>query len=232
MEQNKKFSVQVTALSPIHLGSGKGDVTIDAEVVHDALGLPYFPAKRFKGLVYESALEVVEIMGEVPLFTADDVRSLFRHIRKGADGVNPGCDAQIVVSNLRLKNYETLREEWDYLQKAYPDLIQPQDVLEQYTSLRYQTKIDATTRMAAETSLHNMRVVDKGVVFIGEMELKNGGEEALRILAFALRNLERAGLKRNRGFGKIRCVLTQDGKDVGGAIIESALKGWKEANRQ
>lgn len=228
MAQSEVFEVRVEVISPVHFGSGKGDVTIDAEVAHDVLGLPYFPAKRFKGLLYESALEVVEIMGDNPLISADEVRVLFRH---GQKSMNTDS-VQMVMSNLRLEDYETLQEEWGYLQKAYPELLQPQDVLEQYTSLRYQTKIDPKTGIAADTSLHNMRVVDKGVVFIGRMELKNGGEKERRILSLAVRNLERAGLKRNRGFGKIRCTLMQDGKNVGGAAIEAALREWKGANGQ
>lgn len=231
MTQSKAFSVRVEVISPIHLGSGKGDVSIDAEVVHDALGLPYFPAKRFKGLLYESALEVVEIMGRNPLFTADDVRAVFRHGVKGIDKESAAGGVQIVLSNLHLEKYETLQEEWEYLQKKYPDLIQPQEVLEQYTSLRYQTKIDRKTRMASDTSLRNLRVVDKNVVFVGNMELKNARETELRILALAIRNLEHAGLKRNRGFGKISCTLAQDGKDIGSEIVTSALNEWKEANR-
>lgn len=216
------FRVYVETLSPIHLGSGKGDVIVDAEVVHDAVGLPYFPAKRFKGLLYESAMEVVEIMGDEPLFEKHDVKALFRH------GTKTDTGAQIVISNLRLKNYEAMREEWTYLQNRFPELLQPQDVLEQYTSFRYQTRIDPVTRMAADTSLHNMRVVNKGVIFEGDLSIENGGEAEGRILALALRNLERAGLKRNRGFGKIRCVLTQDKKNVGSLIVGTALKAWKE----
>ena len=130
----ENFSIRVTALSPLHLGSGKGDVTIDAEVVHDAVGLPYFPAKRLKGLLYESALEVVEIMDADPIFSADEVKALFRHGTKTRTG------AQLIVSNLHLENYETMRREWSFLEARYPELIQPRDVLEQYTSLRYQTK--------------------------------------------------------------------------------------------
>lgn len=228
MAKNKKqiFSVRATALSPIHLGSGKGDVTVDAEVAHDAFGLPYFPAKRFKGLLFESALEVVEIMGERPLFSVGDVQTLFRHTEtKESDG-------QLILSSLRLENYDAIRKEWAYLEEQYPELFRPSDVLEQYTSLRYQTKINRKTRAAKDTSLHNMRVVDKGVVFIGKLALENVNEKALPILGLALRNLEHAGLKRNRGFGRIRCELLRDGQDAGKAIVAEALDQWKGAGVQ
>ena len=56
-----EFDVTIEILSPIHLSSGQADVTVDVEIIHDAQGFPYFPAKRFKGLLYESAVEVLEM---------------------------------------------------------------------------------------------------------------------------------------------------------------------------
>ena len=56
-----KFDVTIKVESSIHLGSGQADINIDSEIVHDAYGLPYFPAKRFKGLLYESAVEIYEM---------------------------------------------------------------------------------------------------------------------------------------------------------------------------
>ena len=47
----KKYILTVEALSPVHLGAGKSDVIIDAETAHDEFGMPYFPAKRLKGLL-------------------------------------------------------------------------------------------------------------------------------------------------------------------------------------
>ena len=43
-----ELSIEIKVLSPIHLGSGQAEVNIDSEIVHDAQGFPYFPAKRFK----------------------------------------------------------------------------------------------------------------------------------------------------------------------------------------
>ena len=54
-----EFTLEVAALSPLHLGSGRADVNVDAEVLHDRTGLPFFPGKRLKGVIYESALEVL-----------------------------------------------------------------------------------------------------------------------------------------------------------------------------
>ena len=70
----------IEAVSPIHLGSGAADVNLDADIIHDEFGLPYFPAKRFKGLLYESAVELEE-MFELAGMPLDEtlVEDIFHH---------------------------------------------------------------------------------------------------------------------------------------------------------
>lgn len=211
------ITIRVQSLSPMHLGSGQANVNVDAEVIHDDTGLPYFPAKRFKGLLYESALEVAEIseLAGLDLLDKKEIDTLFQH----------GCvgEKQLIVSNLYLEDYEQMHEAWQYLQGEFPALFQATDVLEQYTSLRYQTKIDRETGTAADTSLHNMRVVDEGLSFEGQCCVKNGNRRTLEILALALRNLSQSGLKRTRGFGRIACTMEQDGKDLLRPILREIL---------
>ena len=209
------IKVDIECLSPLHLSSGQADVTMDAEVIHDAFGMPYFPAKRFKGLLYESALEVVEmseLCGAVYL-ERGTVEKLFQRV--------PDSPVQMIIHDFYLAGYAQMRKEWRYLQEKYAELLSPMDVLESYTSIRYQTAIDADTGIAARSSLHNMRVVDAGLHFIGEIGLQVSGGDAdvyKTALAMALRNLSAAGLKRNRGFGQMKCVM--DDMD---ALIERAI---------
>ena len=219
-----EFTLEVAALSPLHLGSGRADVNVDAEVVHDRAGLPYFPGKRLKGLIYESALEVLEMseLAGLNLFTEEEMEELFQH--------NVQSDTQLTIPNLHLASEEAARqmeEDWLYLQQHYPELVSAQDVLSLYTSLRYQTMIDRETGTAAETSLRNIRVVDEGLVFCGTVRLKGGTRKKLTILALALRNLSQAGMKRNRGFGRISCAMLQQGKDIRSVLVNEALKGGK-----
>ena len=219
-----EFTLEVAALSPLHLGSGRADVNVDAEVVHDRAGLPYFPGKRLKGLIYESALEVLEMseLAGLNLFTEEEMEELFQH--------NVQSDTQLTIPNLHLASEEAARqmeEDWLYLQQHYPELVSAQDVLSLYTSLRYQTMIDRETGTAAETSLRNIRVVDEGLTFCGTVRLKGGTRKKLTILALALRNLSQAGMKRNRGFGRISCAMLQQGKDIRSVLVNEALKGGK-----
>ena len=193
-----KLDFEIELLSPMHLGSGKGDVVIDAEVVHDEYGLPYFPAKRLKGLLYESALEVAEMCqcAGTDMVTKKDVEHAFGKTES---------NVELFVHDLYLQDYENLRRQWQYLQKKFKKLISSRDVLDAYTSIRYQTEIDNKTGTKAKGSLHNMRVVDGGLKFDGTIELLNGNDKDVKVLVLAAANLRYAGAKRNRGFGEIAC---------------------------
>lgn len=206
--------VHVKILSPLHLGSGGADIHVDADVVQDDVGLPYFPAKRLKGLLYESGLEVSEMAGG-RLIAKEKLDTLFQ---RGRGGVQ-----QLVISNLYLENYDVLHADLLYLQKNFPSVFRPAYVLDQYASVRYQTAINPETGVAQENSLRNMRVLDAGLTFVGEVRILGGDKDCLRTLALAVRNLSQCGGKRTRGFGQIACTLTQNGKDVLVPLVEEAL---------
>jgi CRISPR/Cas system CSM-associated protein Csm3 (group 7 of RAMP superfamily) len=202
----KSLQVEVTLLSPLQLGSGKADVILDSEAVHDRYGLPYFPGKRFKGLLYESAIEMAEISNG-SWFTKEEVDALFGH--GSSDTV------AMRIDNLTLNDYEKKQEQWQYLQTSFPELFNKDALWESYTSVRYQTAIDENG-IADEGSLHNLRVVDVYVdarlKFTGSICLLQDVPKAQEILKKALMNLRYAGAKRNRGCGHIRCRLVDVSK--------------------
>ena len=201
-----EFDVTIEILSPIHLSSGRADVTIDAEIVHDALGFPYFPAKRFKGLLYESAVEVFEMFELSGLDTKNlsPLEEIFH--RQSTSAI------QLIVPNFYIrpaKEYQAFCAEWKYLQATYPEIFTAAEVLNAYTSIRYQTRLE--DGIAAEVSLHNMRVLDDVEKFYGKITLLNADDKVLNVLALAIKNLSAAGMKRNRGFGRIKCTATFNG---------------------
>ena len=72
MDKGFVLDLTISVVSALHLGSGQADVNLDAEVVHDHCGVPYFPAKRLKGLLYERSGQVVVLAvaaGLVPFDT-------------------------------------------------------------------------------------------------------------------------------------------------------------------
>lgn len=202
-----EFDVTIEILSPIHLSSGQADVTVDAEIIHDALGFPYFPAKRFKGLLYESALEVLE-MFELSGLDTENLSPLEKIFHRHSES-----EVQLIVPNFYIRpadEYQSFCAEWKYLQAEYPEIFTAAEVLNAFTSIRYQTKLE--NGIAAEGSLHNMRVLDDGIKFFGKITLLNGDEKVLNVLALAIKNLTCAGMKRNRGFGRIKCTANFGGE--------------------
>ena len=199
--------VTIKILSPIHLGSGQADVNVDAEIVHDAFGLPYFPAKRFKGLLYESAVEVVE-MFELSGLDTQNLSPLEKIFHRHSES-----DVQLVVPNFFIAppdEYGRLCAEWKYLQWKFPAIFTATEVLNAFTSLRYQTRLE--NGVAADGSLRNLRVLDAGTKFFGTITLLHADEKILNLLVLAIKNLSAAGTKRNRGFGRIECTATfEDG---------------------
>lgn len=195
------FKIKITTKSPLQLGYGRAGIVIDSDVVHDKYGMPYFPAKRFKGLLYESALEIAEIFDE-KIFTKKDIDKLFG---QGEDGIS-----RIYINNFYLKNYEKMYSDWQYLNNKYKGFFTVQSILDLYTDIRYQTTIDKKTGTTVDGSLHNMRIIDAGTEFYGEIILIEDCELNQKILALALKNLRFAGAKRNRGCGQINCLLINE----------------------
>ncbi|WP_418305518.1 RAMP superfamily CRISPR-associated protein [Phascolarctobacterium succinatutens] len=197
----KKMKIEIELLSPLQLSSGREDIIHDSDAVHDSYGVPYFPGKRLKGLLYESALELVEMGAK---FNKRDIDILFGNIG----------ETKIRIDNFYLKgrteaeDAEKIRSSWSYLENKYPEIFNTENVWQSYTEVRHQTKIDEATGTAEDKSLRNMRVVQKGLVFIGDIYLLDGANrinDDESIVEQALLNLRFAGSKRNRGFGRIKC---------------------------
>lgn len=198
-----KHNITIRVESPLHLGTGGADVNLDAEVAQDAFGTPYFPAKRFRGMLYISALEVYEMFAlcDAPVFDQATLAALFQRA--------PDAPVYLIIHDFHLADYANICAGWAYLQKQYAAFITPADVLESYTSVRYQTEIDSVTGVAKDTSLRNIRVVESGIQFVGSIEIVNGTAEHDKIVALALKNLTDAGMKQSRGFGRITCMMDE-----------------------
>ena len=110
-----EFEVLIEVSSPIHLSSGQADVNVDSDIIHDEYGFPYFQAKRFKGLLYESALEVQEMMELSGLpFDSSIIDDIFNHRLS-----NKSVNMQLIVPNFYLmpqNKYQQFCQEWQYLQ--------------------------------------------------------------------------------------------------------------------
>lgn len=204
------YTLTIKLLSPTMLMSGQGDVNTDSTIVHDRYGIPFIPAKRVRGVLYESALEVAEMMKAAGMgaFTIDDVKGLFNRLEGVED--NP----RMSISNLNIADYDVVATELAALEAQYPAVFTKERVLEEYTSMRYYTSIDKETGSTVEGTLHNSRVLNRGLTFIGKIDVVDMTDTEGFILSCAVRNLTGIGGKRNRGFGQVECTIDDKAFDL------------------
>ena len=112
------YTLTIKLLSPTLLMSGQGDVNTDSTIVHDRYGIPYIPAKRVRGVLYESALEVAEMMelSNLNIFTIKDVNILFNRVNEEDGEVAIDDNPRLSISNLVIPDYDTVARDIATLQ--------------------------------------------------------------------------------------------------------------------
>jgi CRISPR/Cas system CSM-associated protein Csm3 (group 7 of RAMP superfamily) len=191
MEQ-QKFTMQIILLSDTLIGSAEGyGAIIDKDSVFDEVGLPIIPGKRIKGILREQA-ELFQLFGNSLM----DVDILF-----GKSGLTNKITEYLSVSSFVLPDYEANKTYLKYL--IQKKIISRSEVMEYFTSLRMMTSIDKDG-IAADTSLRTFRVLNKGLVFTGELHFDPAHEKIFENIVSLTR---RIGSMRNRGLGHIQCKL-------------------------
>lgn len=187
------MKIKITLLSDLCTCSGETyNSVVDMDVVYDENGIPYIPAKRVKGCIRESALELQE-MG---LITEGEYNKIF--------GRAGNQSAIFTLSNAYIKDYD---ETVAALKKCkYPELTNPQNVLNQYTYTRTQTSVNSQTGVANENSLRTVRVAKKGLEFEAECNCK-GEDKEIEILKNAISLVKHIGVSRTRGLGLVKMEL-------------------------
>ncbi|MEZ7555527.1 RAMP superfamily CRISPR-associated protein [Veillonella atypica] len=202
------YTLTIKLLSPTMLMSGQGDVNTDSTIIHDRYGIPYIPAKRVRGVLYESALEVAEMMelSKLDAFTIEDVNILFN---RSTDDQLVEDNPKLVISNLTIADYDTVANDIAALQsdKNLNKIFIKDRILGEYTSMRYYTSIVKKSGTAREGTLHNSRVLNRNLEFKGHITIDDMTDTERLILSCAVRNLTGIGGKRNRGFGRIECTI-------------------------
>ncbi len=207
-----KLFISVELKSPALIGSGEGWGTlIDSDVVYDKWGLPSIPARRLKGLLRESALEVIEMLsgsGTNP-FETETFKRLF------GEAAVPGT---AIFCNLQLAEYDEVMPWLNWAFYKCGDLVSTETVIDCLTEIRQQTAIDEDGK-AKDSSLRTVRLLRKGLRFIGPIYGEVNGLER-ELLALACANLRRIGGTRNRGFGEVSCKLVTSNQDYFASAIQ------------
>lgn len=195
-----RIDLNIELLSDTLVGSGEGwGATIDSDIVFDKYGLPYIPAKRIKGCLRESAVEVLEMFekAKIRFVSQKEIDSLFGRVGQAVSG-------ELSVSNAYIENYTSNKQWVEWLENEYGSIFSKDIVLNTFTSIRRQTAIEKNG-IKKEHSLRTSRVLNRGLNFSAKME--TSGEIETDFLSFAARNLRHIGTNRNRGFGLVSCSL-------------------------
>jgi CRISPR-associated protein Csx10 len=206
--------LEMHLLSDAIPGSGEGlSGIIDIDISSDGYGIPYIPAKRIKGILRESALELSDV-GMLQC-SVDDIF--------GASGRREGTAFKI--SDGYIANYHSYREFLEYaaFDKNLAPLFNKETVLDEFTYFRSRTTIDNETGTAKENTLRTSRVLKRGETFYFQVEFPVDYSEEIEKICKVTR---RFGLSRTRGLGDIRLSLLNKsfcGGPGGGFLEKSPL---------
>ena len=208
------FDLNIELLSDTLVGSGEGwGATIDSDIVFDKYGLPYIPAKRIKGCLRESAVEVLEMFEQanIELASQKEIGSLFGEAGKAESG-------KLSFSNAYIEDYISNKQWVEWLENEYGSIFSKDAVLNTFTSIRRQTAI-GEKGVKKEHSLRTSRVLNRGKKFSAMIETSVEIETAgVEFLSFAARNLRHIGTNRNRGFGLVSCYLNGEQANYGKSL--------------
>lgn len=164
---------------------------IDTDVCHDSFGFPYIPAKRIRGCLRECGIELRDWGVDI------NIEKIF-----GTAGKEDNR-AAVRIGNAYLENYEKMKQE--ALVHQGHVVYHPQNILSHYSYVRTQTSLNYETGAADDASLRTMRVVNKGLVFVADIDIYDD------FIKGALENcidlFTSIGIARTRGLGQIRAYF-------------------------
>jgi len=202
-ENTLEITVKLKNTSPLILSTGESDSSyVDNQMAFDAFGFPFFSARRFKGLVVESAKEVKTMMDLAEFEDIPTVESVFG---------TPKNESVCLFSDLNIHNYDMNKEYMLWLSQESDGGINREFVIDAISSVRQQTAINQDG-VSKDNSLRTIRVLNPGFTFKGivEINLKKAPKNTETLLILALKNLHHVGLNRTRGFGDIECQVEKN----------------------
>lgn len=195
------MKLKIELLSDFCTGSGEGfNSTVDTDAVFDEYGFPYIPAKRLKGCIRESCLELEEL-GMVPMGCVTEIF--------GREGDDPSLFS---LSDAYPKQYEEMLS--DLLGEKDKILTNFQNVAGLYSYTRTQTSLDSNTGAAEKNSLRTIRVVKKGMLFEADLIISpRMTKEEKEYLKLATELVTHMGIHRTRGLGTVKIICQEEKKE-------------------
>jgi len=208
------YSIKITLLSDSTFGRGDGVAGyIDAEVEHNENGLPFLRGRALKGLLAEECANILFSLGSSGnawLVAAD---KLF-----GKGGSKSADNSEIYVGNAVLPS--DLRQAVKFMVEEKNSQISADEILKSLTAIRRQTEL-LPNGSPKKNSLRGSRVVLRKTDFVSEITFRsNPDEKMLGLLAASAKSLQRLGLGRNRGRGKVSVVFLENNQDCFDKFVE------------
>jgi CRISPR-associated protein Csx10 len=224
------YNLLIELQSPVCVGSGgPGPGYVDRDVIFDASGLPYIPARRVKGLLHDAFRDVAaSLVRRNPKLDLSAVEgSLFGQIGDQSPGALHFrnaliCDPRKVKPEPHLPTWLASVTSRGLTKNSGGEtgILHREEVLEAYTETRRQTRIDRSTGTAEENTLRMTRSLRKGLKFCGALTatatLSAGAEHLLALSATALQQM---GSSRTRGLGQVRCSIWRDDQELTAAAL-------------
>ena len=198
----KNGMISITLCSPLAAASGYAYAgIIDSDICYDNYGFPFIPGRRLKGCLREIA------ENQLRSILDNDIETIFG--RGGNDrltGFSIG-NACIRGRDELVNELSLIKAEDDHDASHLARFIDKQSILEQFTSVKAQTKMvngvaDDLTLRYTRTVYEHSPLTGEPMEFIAEVDYEDGIENDLRKIVSGLRNI---GLMRNRGLGNVYC---------------------------
>ncbi len=207
---NRTLTITMRLKSKTIIGSAEGyGAIIDTDVIFDELGIPYIPARRVKGCLRESAIEVLDMFSMsginnfIELTKEDKEKYKYEIVNKifGKPGMIDS--SPVSFGNLYLDDYEVLNNWLFYLKTELQGLISKESITSYYTDIAQQTAIEGG--IAKRHSLRTCRFLKEGLYFKGiiNISVSDNADEYIKLLYLSAKNTRYIGSSRTRGFGKV-----------------------------
>lgn len=201
------YLIEITLESDTTFGRGDGVAGwIDAEVEHDEFGLPYLRGRALKGLLAEECANILYSLKEFSPNYGDWKKAATELFGKG--GSKSEDNSVMNVGNAVLP--ADLRQAVRFAIEDKDNNISAEDILHTLTTVRRQTAIEADGA-PKKNSLRSARAILRQTIFAAEIDFRCEPEkELLQLLGAAAAGLQRTGLGRNRGRGKVSVKFAAD----------------------
>lgn len=198
--------IKVELKSDLCISSGEGlSGIIDVDVIYDDNGIPYLPAKRFKGILREAAEDISDIYPEK--YSQKIINDLFGDPETNSIG-------ELYIDNGYIENYHTIANfiKMCNRNKSYKNLFPKQYIKSYFTNIRQQTAIDRKNGISKDKFLRVIRTIRKGNLFYLNININStiDYDKKIELLRNACKVIRHIGLSRTRGLGEVRCELIEN----------------------